>query len=54
MVSALVRDAGALERIDCVAEAWEGPPVGTLAWWRSLYSPSAAVGPTLPSTCCSM
>jgi hypothetical protein len=47
MVSVLVRDAGTLERIDCVAEAWEGPPAGTLAWWRSLYSPSAAAGPTL-------
>jgi hypothetical protein len=47
MVSALVRDSGGLERVDCVAEAWEGPPAGTLAWWRSLYSPTAAAGPTL-------
>lgn len=47
MVSVLVRDAGALERIDCVADAWEGPPAGTLAWWRSVYSPNAAAGPTL-------
>jgi hypothetical protein len=47
MVSALVRDAGTLERIDCVAEAWEGPPAGTLAWWRSVYAPAAATGPTL-------
>lgn len=47
MVSALVRDEGTLERIDCVAEAWEGPPPGTLAWWRSLYTPATAAGPTL-------
>jgi hypothetical protein len=47
MVSALVREAGGLERIDCVAEAWEGPPPGTLAWWRSIYTPAAAAGPTL-------
>lgn len=47
MVSALVRDSGTLERIDCVAEAWEGPPAGTLAWWRSVYAPAAAAGPTL-------
>ena len=47
MVSALVRDSGTLERVDCVAEAWEGPPAGTLAWWRSVYAPAAATGPTL-------
>jgi hypothetical protein len=47
MVSALVRAAGSLERIDCVAEAWDGPPLGTLAWWRSIYAPAAAAGPTL-------
>lgn len=47
MVSALVRDSGTLERIDCLAEAWEGPPAGTLAWWRSVYAPAAAAGPTL-------
>ncbi|MDA1039825.1 MAG: hypothetical protein O3A37_06000, partial [Planctomycetota bacterium] len=47
MVSALVREAGGLERIDCAAEAWEGPPPGTLAWWRSIYTPAAAAGPTL-------
>ncbi len=47
MVSALVRDSGTLERIDCVAEAWEGLPAGTLAWWRSVYAPAVATGPTL-------
>lgn len=47
MVSALVREGGSLERIDCIAEAWEGPPDGTLAWWRSLYAPKEAAGPTL-------
>lgn len=47
MVSALVRDAGSLERIDCAAEAWDGPPPGTLAWWRSRYTPAGVAGPTL-------
>jgi hypothetical protein len=47
MVSALVREAGGLVRIDCAAEAWEGPPPATLAWWRSIYTPAAAAGPTL-------
>lgn len=47
MISALVRETGSLERIDCAAEAWEGPPPGTLAWWRSIYTPAAAAGPTL-------
>lgn len=47
MVSALVREAGSLDRIDCVAAAWDGPPPATLAWWRSIYTPAAAAGPTL-------
>lgn len=47
MVSALVRDGGTLERIDCHAGSWDGPPSGTLAWWRSRYAPTEAAGPTL-------
>lgn len=47
MVSALVRNAGALERIDCAAKAWDGPPDGTLAWWKSRYIPSDSSGPKL-------
>lgn len=45
--SALVRAEAGLERIDCAAEAWAGPPAGTLAWWQSRYSPKDAGGPTL-------
>lgn len=45
--SALVRGAGGLERIDCCAEAWTGPPAGTLAWWRSAYPAADTAGPTL-------
>lgn len=47
MVSALVRDGSTLERIDCAAEAWEEPPPGTLAWWRSRYSAAGPAGPAL-------
>ena len=35
--SALVRSPAGLERIDCAAECWDGPPERTLAWWRSSY-----------------
>lgn len=45
--SALVRHAGALERVDCTAEAWQGPPEGTLAWWRSLYTAKESAGAML-------
>jgi hypothetical protein len=47
MVSALVRDGAALERIDYAAEAWEEPPPGTLAWWRCRYAAAGPAGPTL-------
>lgn len=47
--SALVRAADGLDRIDCSAEAWQGPPADTLAWWKSRYqakeSASAALAP---------
>lgn len=45
--STLVRAAGGLERIDCCAEAWQGPPPHALAWWRSLHPATEAVGSTL-------
>jgi hypothetical protein len=35
--SALVRSSAGLERIDCAAECWDGPPERSLAWWRSSY-----------------
>ena len=38
--SALVRGSAGLERIDCAAECWDGPPESTLAWWRSTYPAS--------------
>jgi hypothetical protein len=47
MYSALVRSAGGLERLDVAADAWQGPPHGTVAWWRSLYPAATEAGPTL-------
>ncbi len=46
-VSVLVRNDGELERLDVTAEAWDGPPPGTIAWWRSCYPSSGESGPTL-------
>jgi len=34
--SALVVDAGRVARLDYSAEAWPGPPEGSLGWWKSL------------------
>lgn len=49
--SALVRESGRLVRIDVAADAWSGPPAGTLAWWRSAVSQDPAVGgPVLASS----
>lgn len=45
--SALVRSPAGLERIDCAAECWDGPPERALAWWRSAYPPPQAGGPEL-------
>jgi len=36
--SALVRTTGGLERFDVACEAWQGPPEGTVAWWRSRHA----------------
>ena len=44
--SALVRGAG-LDRLDVAAEAWSGPPEGTIAWWRSRYPEAGEAGPAL-------
>jgi len=44
--SALVREAGGIQRVDVGAEAWSGPPAGALAAWRSAF-PTATSGPTL-------
>jgi len=46
-VSALVRAAGGLTRLDIADEAWDGPPPDTIAWWRSRYPSPGATGPTL-------
>jgi hypothetical protein len=49
--SALVRAEGRLERVDVAADAWEGPPAGTIAWWRcSAIEAEAAGGPVLASS----
>ena len=45
--SALVRGSGAMERVDVCDEAWQGPPAGAVAWWRSRYPAAGASGPTL-------
>lgn len=45
--SALVRADGGLERIDVAADAWTGPPPGTLATWRSTYPAGDTGGPEL-------
>ena len=45
--SALVRSAAGIERIDVAAEAWTGPPVNTLAAWKSAYPAADAAGPEL-------
>jgi hypothetical protein len=45
--STLVRTGGSLERIDCAAEAWRGPPEGVLAWWRSRYPAKESSAGTL-------
>lgn len=47
LVSALVRSEGRLERCDYAAGSWTGPPVNTLAWWRSTFPASTTAGTTL-------
>ena len=45
--SALVRSPVGLERIDCAAECWDGPPERSLAWWRSSYPAPQSAGQEL-------
>lgn len=33
--SVLTTADGAWKRLDYAADAWQGPPVGAIAWWRS-------------------
>jgi len=33
--SALLADGAELRRLDYSLEAWQGPPVGALGWWKS-------------------
>jgi hypothetical protein len=47
LVSALVRLEGRLDRCDYAAGSWTGPPVNTLAWWRSTFPASTTAGTTL-------
>jgi hypothetical protein len=47
LVSALVRSEGRLDRCDYAAETWTGPPVNTLAWWRSTFPAGTTAGTTL-------
>lgn len=47
-ISVLIRGSAGLERIDVAVDAWDGPPAGTIAWWRSRPQPSGeATGPVL-------
>jgi hypothetical protein len=45
--STLCRGEGGLERIDVAAEAWDGPPPGAVAWWRSVQPSVPEAGPAL-------
>lgn len=47
LYSALVRGPTGLDRIDCAAECWTGPPEQTLAWWRSTFPAVQSGGPEL-------
>jgi hypothetical protein len=47
LYSALVRAAGSLDRVDVSADAWQGPPEDTIAWWRSIYPAAGEAGPIL-------
>jgi hypothetical protein len=47
LYSALARGPTGLERIDCAAECWSGPPEQTLAWWRSTFPAAQGGGPEL-------
>ncbi|MDA0818038.1 MAG: hypothetical protein O2946_10805 [Planctomycetota bacterium] len=44
--SALVRQNGGIIRLDLAADAWQGPPESSLAWWRSTM-PAENAKPTL-------
>jgi hypothetical protein len=33
--SALIRDGTELRRVDYATEAWQGPPEGSVGWWKS-------------------
>lgn len=45
--SALVRGLGGLARLDVSADAWDGPPEGTIAWWKSRHLSPGQAGPVL-------
>ena len=47
LYSALARGPTGLERIDCAAECWSGPPEQTLAWWRSTFPAAQGGAPEL-------
>jgi len=47
IVSSLARAPGGLERSDCLATAWAGPPETCVAWWRSTYPQPDAGGASL-------
>lgn len=42
--SALVAEGAQLQRLDFSVEAWQGPPPGTMGWWKS-HRPEPGVRP---------
>lgn len=46
VVSVLVERAGELVRLDYLAEAWTGPPEGTIGQWRCRVPPAATSSPS--------
>ena len=49
LVSALVRSAEGIVRVDVAAASWSGPPEKSIAWWRSVYPRPDAPAAVTPS-----
>jgi len=47
--SSLVRREGKIERLDIATDAWAGPPIGSLAWWRSTMPAAEATATLAPA-----
>lgn len=40
--SALVAEGAEVRRLDYAAEAWQGPPEGSLGWWKGIVQPTVS------------